>query len=355
MVQQTFPRVVAFGGGAGLRRTLGGLSAALRQPGAAGQSGRLTAVASVSEPPHRAGETGGHASSLADIPACVLPATVDDVTVDASLEGDGRKRRLRISGRARPVPELLQRIVNADVIVVGPGSLYTSLLPSLLVGGVAATVSGVNAVRIYVANLMTEPGETDGFTVADCLDVIRDHARANLFDYVLVNRTPIDPATIATRGAWGAQPMALGLLRDREPVVVDAELAEIDEAGGACHAPAALALAVLRLARRGRAHAGLQAIPGTIARPATAEAVASVCYERMIAGGLSFWEAAYEPFMRRDLTREIVRAVVRRGLARTNGNYRLLSQLFSLPSSDYERFLAFLHEYDCDVPFRHSA
>ena len=152
-----------------------------------------------------------------------LSATIDDVVL-----ADFRTRHRAATashGLARPEPELLKRIINADVIVVGPGSLYSAILPALLVGGVASTVSGLTAVRIYVANLQTEPGETDDFTVADCLDVIRDHVRGNLFDYVLVSRRTSDAAAAAVSGG---QPMAIGDIDDRDLVVVEEDLAERD-------------------------------------------------------------------------------------------------------------------------------
>ena len=69
----------------------------------------------------------------------------------------------------------------------------------------------------------------------------------------------------------------------------------------------------------------------------------------MINGPTSFWMAVREPFMRHDLTREDVREVVRRGLEHTSGSYRLLAELFNLAPTDYERFLTFLQEYECDV------
>src|SRR5436190_1193775 len=118
----------------------------------------------------------------------VLPTTTTHVRLKAELDsGDtltGERaivehpspiRRLTLEPSPRPLPEVLQALVNADVIVVGPGSLYTSVLPNLLVEGLAATISGVDAVRIYVANLMTEPGETDRYTLDDHLRVIRAH------------------------------------------------------------------------------------------------------------------------------------------------------------------------------------
>jgi hypothetical protein len=245
----------------------------------------------------------------------------------------------------------LKRIVNADVIIVGPGSLYSDILPALLVGGVASTLSGLTAVRIYVANLLTEPGQTDDFTVGDCLDVIRDHVRAHLFDYVLVNRMPSGPGAAAV---WGEQMMAIGHIKDRNLVVVEEDLAECDAQGRVRHAPAKLARAILRLARRDRQHGPTRTMHGAVSggvmarRPAT-EADVSTPYERMITSPTSFWKAVREPFMRHDLTRQDVRDVIRRGLERTNGSYRLLAELFNLTPTDYERFLTFLQEYDCDV------
>ncbi|MEO8256576.1 MAG: hypothetical protein ABI868_04440 [Acidobacteriota bacterium] len=88
---------------------------------------------------------------------------------------------------------------------------------------------------------------------------------------------------------------------------------------------------------------------GAVGGHGTAAADAHRSYERMITSPSSFWMAVREPFMRYDLTREDVRQVVRRGLERTSGSYRLLAELFNLPSADYERFLTFLQEYDCDV------
>jgi hypothetical protein len=134
----------------------------------------------------------------------------------------------------------------------------------------------------------------------------------------------------------------------------DAFTLAVEFAGAAAAAPEAPAtrtrptLRVLRddrsrrRARRERAGAGSDAAP----QPATS---ASSVYERMVIARTSFWAAVYQPFMMHDLTRADVQAVVRRGLERTSGSYLLLSELFNLPRTDYERFLTFLHEYDCDV------
>ena len=136
----------------------------------------------------------------------VYPSTVEDVTLRARLhsgaevEGEtaiaadpDRICRLTLARPVRPVPEALRALVNADAIVVGPGSLYTSVLPNLLVDGVASTMSAVRAVRIYVANLMTQPGETDDMCLEDHMQVLREHTGRSIFDYVLVNGTPLTP------------------------------------------------------------------------------------------------------------------------------------------------------------------
>ena len=77
----------------------------------------------------------------------------------------------------------------------------------MLVEGVASTIYGVNAVRIYVANLMTEPGETDHYTLDDHLHAIRTHAGFDLFDYILVNRRPLDSEAAAAYAAHGSRPV----------------------------------------------------------------------------------------------------------------------------------------------------
>src|SRR5262249_382508 len=124
----------------------------------------------------------------------VIPTTLDNVRLRARMESGNivvgetaiarhrlRISRLSLSPRARPQPDVVRALVNADAIVVGPGSLYTSVLPNLLVEGVAATIYGSSAIRIYVANLMTEPGETDGYAIDDHLRTLREHTGYDLF------------------------------------------------------------------------------------------------------------------------------------------------------------------------------
>jgi len=209
----------------------------------------------------------GTLSAMMGLEGSVLPSTAENVMLRAEFHGGEtrvgetsiaacgtRIRRLSLDRPVRPVPEALRALINADVITVGPGSLYTSIIPNLLVDGIASTMSGVRAVRIYVANLMTEPGETEGFTLADHLDAIRAHVGFNLFDYVLVNTRAVDQSLAAQYARSGSLPV----VRDgrspigSQPVIVERDLAWQLERGKIRHAPDPLAEAILDLSRLGR-------------------------------------------------------------------------------------------------------
>ena len=154
------------------------------------------------------------------------------------------------SSRLPTAPHVLDALTDADMIVVGPGSLYTSILPNLLVDGIAAAVARSHATRVYVANLKTQPGETDGYSLADHLTAIREHTGHDLFDYVLVNRSPIAPDALAKYAADGSRviPVQTALPGTRARVVC-AELAAETPCGQIRHDPAALGFALRALAQ----------------------------------------------------------------------------------------------------------
>jgi uncharacterized cofD-like protein len=131
----------------------------------------------------------------------VLPATTQHVRLGAEME-DGsvvegetsitragqRIRRMFLSDPgAEPLDESLEAIRTADVIVIGPGSVYTSIVPNLLVKGVAESVAESRAVKVYVCNVMTQPGETNEFTASDHVRAVLEQAGLPVFDYVLLN------------------------------------------------------------------------------------------------------------------------------------------------------------------------
>ncbi len=106
-----------------------------------------------------------------------------------------------------PLKETLEAIERADMITVGPGSLYTSLITNLLVRGIPSALARARAVRVYISNLMTEANESMGLTASQHISRIYDHTRAPIFDYALVNTAPFSPATLARYAAEGATPI----------------------------------------------------------------------------------------------------------------------------------------------------
>jgi uncharacterized cofD-like protein len=148
----------------------------------------------------------------------IFPATISDVRLVAELE-DGSVvsgetqisksaqpiSRLRLEPeRCLPLPQVLKAIRAADIITVGPGSLYTSILPNLLVAQVAPVIGQANATKIFVNNLMTQPGETDGYTARAHLDTIRQYAPEIHFDFVVVNERRISKEQAERYAAEGA-------------------------------------------------------------------------------------------------------------------------------------------------------
>jgi uncharacterized cofD-like protein len=148
----------------------------------------------------------------------IFPATISDVRLVAELE-DGSVvsgetqiskssqaiRRLRLEPeRCLPLPQVLKAIRSADIITVGPGSLYTSILPNLLVAQVAKVIGQTQATKIFVNNLMTQPGETDGYSARAHLETIRKYAPDIHFDFVVVNNRRISKEQAERYAAEGA-------------------------------------------------------------------------------------------------------------------------------------------------------
>lgn len=126
---------------------------------------------------------------LADV---MLPMLVSEVRVEGESRipaSTGKVRRIWLEPNSPPAfPQAVQAILAADLIVIGPGSLFTSILPNLLVPDVAAAIRSSRALKIYVCNLATQPGETDGYTYGDHLRAFEDHVGGGLFDLVVLNR-----------------------------------------------------------------------------------------------------------------------------------------------------------------------
>jgi transcriptional regulator with PAS, ATPase and Fis domain len=157
-----------------------------------------------------------------------------------------------------------------------------------------------------------------------------------------VTKPTVSPATRTLLGeyAWPGNVRELKNIVER--LVVRASENPIE--------PRDLPLEVLRGTSAEQQHQAPAATPTVTTAPA--RSAADALFERMVNGGESFWSAVYAPFMSRDLTRDDVRAIVRRGLERTGGNYRVMVELFNMPTDDYKRFLGVLRKYQCHMPFQ---
>lgn len=191
----------------------------------------------------------------------VLPATLTNSTlvaeyVDGTLahgETNIVRRKVPICRvsldppNCQPVPDALTAIAQADVIVLGPGSLYTSVLPNLLVQGIPEAIAASSAVKVYVVNVMTQPGETDGYTAADHVQAVIDHGGRRIVDWVLVNSKRPTSSTLARYQEEGAEPVLanrqqlehFGIRIKEKPLLSVNDMAR--------HDPGKLAEAVLKL------------------------------------------------------------------------------------------------------------
>ena len=153
----------------------------------------------------------------------VLPVTTADVRLEAEFENgatvvgeskifyckkkeDCRIRQVRlIPAHPKALPEALSAIAGADMIVLGPGSLYTSIIPNLLVDGIVEAIQASGALKIYVCNVMTQEGETENYTVSDHISALFAHSAPGLFDLCLTNSSPIPRAVAARYAEEGAE------------------------------------------------------------------------------------------------------------------------------------------------------
>jgi len=192
----------------------------------------------------------------------IYPATTSNIQLEALMEDDTRVRgetkitaskgRIKelflIPPEVRPLPQTLEAIASADIITIGPGSLFTSLIPNLLVRGIAQAIVNSPAIKIYVCNLMTQANESLGLTAAEHIRALNRHARAQLFDYALINRRPASDEMKAKYALEGAAQIVADLDAVEQlgccPVLGD----YLEEEGVARHATDIVARDLLDLA-----------------------------------------------------------------------------------------------------------
>jgi uncharacterized cofD-like protein len=191
----------------------------------------------------------------------IYPATTSNIELEALMENGTRVRgetKITASqGRIKelflvppnvdPLPQTLDAIAHADIISIGPGSLFTSLIPNLLVHGIADAIVNSPATKVYICNLMTQANESLGLTAADHIRALNRHAHKQLFDYALINRTPVSEELKAKYAQEGASQIVADLdaieVLDVIPVLGD----YLEEEGVARHNTTRLARDLLQL------------------------------------------------------------------------------------------------------------
>jgi len=166
-------------------------------------------------------------SSVLAVTGKVLPVTLSDVVLYAELE-DGtvikgesqipikqraankRVRRVFLEpGNCEPLPVALKEIQEADAIILGPGSLYTSIIPNILVNNMAEAINSSEALKIYVSNIMTQQGETIGYSLSEHIRAINDHGNKLLIDYVIANTGEIPEGLLDKYKSEDASPVPI--------------------------------------------------------------------------------------------------------------------------------------------------
>ncbi|WP_110955387.1 gluconeogenesis factor YvcK family protein [Anaerosinus massiliensis] len=195
----------------------------------------------------------------------VLPASTQRVRLIATMtdgtivEGESKiplvhKRIDRVHlypPEVEPVKSSLDAIADADAIILGPGSLYTSVLPNLLVNGVTETLRKSRATKIYICNVMTQPGETDGYTASMHAKAILDHVGPGVIDYVLVNDQEVNPVIQEKYAKEGSYPVQV----DEEALIdlgiryLKADI--VSEADAGHHDPVKLSRNIMNLVNKG--------------------------------------------------------------------------------------------------------
>lgn len=213
-----------------------------------------------------------HMSDVLAITGRVLPVTNENVYLSAEFS-DGtevlgeskiaafKKSSDRRIARVKLIPErpaaldaVIEAIDAADMIILGPGSLYTSIMPNLLTDGVARAVARSDALRIYVCNVMTQDGETEGYTASDHIRALFENSGEKLFDACLCNIGEMPPEVLEKYRAEGAEPVVID--DDRVTALgVEVLRARVSRRSGDLlrHDPDALARELLRLYRE-RSH-----------------------------------------------------------------------------------------------------
>ena len=193
----------------------------------------------------------------------IFPATTSNIELEALMEDGTRVRgetkitaskgRIKelflVPPNVEPMPQTLDAIAHADIISIGPGSLFTSLIPNLLVHGIADAIVNSPATKVYICNLMTQANESLGLTAADHIRALNRHAGKQLFNYALINRTTISDGMKSKYASEGACQIVNDLDAIEAMGVVPVLGDYLEEEGAARHNTIRLATDLVQIAQ----------------------------------------------------------------------------------------------------------
>lgn len=194
----------------------------------------------------------------------VLPVTLDEMKIMAELaNGYIVEEKSRIAevvsekvtkinriilnpSNCRPAPGVVEAIKNADCIIIGPGSLYTNVIPNLLITGVTKAIKESTAIKVYISNIMTEPGQTDNYSVSDHLNAIIEHCGNGVIDYCIYDTGEIVPEYIKKYNVEGQDLVEQDIEKVKGIKFLQRNLSMIDE-GHIRHDPGLVAASIIEL------------------------------------------------------------------------------------------------------------
>lgn len=203
-------------------------------------------------------------SKVLSITGKVLPATLDSTSIGMVLANGTRlleedripeEKNVPIEKvflspeRCTPAPDVISSIKEADVILIGPGNLYTGIIPNLLIREIADEIKKSKATKIMIANIMTEPGETTGYKLSDCITAIHDHVGKGIMEYCIATDSDIMPEYIRRYNQEGSEVMEIDKnnIKPTGVSLIVEDLAVVDEYGYIRHDPDKLARAILKI------------------------------------------------------------------------------------------------------------
>lgn len=211
-------------------------------------------------------ESVKESQNIFNITGKVLPVTLEEIKICAELEdgtvieskdkipeliNDTTSKISRIfitPSNCKPAPGVIEAIMEADAIVIGPGSLYTNVIPNLLVKGVAKAIKESKAFKIYVSNLMTEPGQTDNYTLSEHIKAINEHVGKGVIQYCIYDTGEITPEYIRKYNMEGSELVEQDVSKVKVEGVslIQRNLSHIEN-GKIRHNPDAIAASIIQL------------------------------------------------------------------------------------------------------------